>query len=249
MDMNKHRALFPILMIALVALGLGVAGRAEDDDGEGRGRKVQTLEFDAIQLFFELNDTDGDLGLQLNLGAEPWKELTIFDPRGKKILDLEAKGSLREFGLSDLFFESNEPSFDEVSMEEILATFPEGKYEFVGRTIEGDRLLGWASLTHDIPDAPVICSPGDGDTVDPGDVVVSWKEVDAPAGSEIVAYQVIVTNDEDSRFRYDVRVPAGVTSLAVPEEFFEEDTEYELEVLAVEESGNQTISIVFFTTE
>ena len=39
------------------------------------------------------------------------------------------------------------------------------------------------------------------------------------------------------------------TSLGVPEEFFEAGTVYELEVLALEVSGNQTISVGFFTTE
>jgi hypothetical protein len=34
----------------------------------------------------------------------------------------------------------------------------------------------------------------------------------------------------------------------VPAEFFDPDNEYELEVLALEESGNQTISVSFFTT-
>ena len=36
---------------------------------------------------------------------------------------------------------------------------------------------------------------------------------------------------------------------AVPVEFLEPDTVYELEVLALEESGNQTITVGFFKTE
>jgi len=39
-----------------------------------------------------------------------------------------------------------------------------------------------------------------------------------------------------------------VTSLTVPSEFMEPGTEYELEVLALEKSGNQTISVLFFET-
>ena len=48
---------------------------------------------------------------------------------------------------------------------------------------------------------------------------------------------------------YDVHVPADLTALSVPSEFLESDTVYELEVLALEASGNQTISVGFFVTD
>jgi len=241
--MKKCMRLFPLLVTLLVASSLGVVGWAADKG------KPEVLPFDAIDFFFEFNSTDEDLGVQLCLGGDPWKRLKIYAPDGKKILDVECKDSLKEFGLSSFFFESNEPTFDEVSEEDILGLFPEGEYEFVATTIEGDILEGTAELTHDIPGAPVILTPADGDVVDPDDVVVTWSKVTTPAGIKIQSYQVIVTNDEDSAFTYDVRVPADVTSLSVPSEFFAPDTEYELEILAVEESGNQTIALIFFTTE
>jgi hypothetical protein len=70
----------------------------------------------------------------------------------------------------------------------------------------------------------------------------------------ISGYEVIVTKvvEDDphgfSRPTFDVHVPATVNSLSVSEEFLEADTVYELEVLALEESGNQTISVGFFKT-
>ena len=51
-----------------------------------------------------------------------------------------------------------------------------------------------------------------------------------------------------SRPTDDVHVPASVNSLSVPAEFLESNTVYELEVLALEKSGNQTISVGFFNT-
>ncbi len=247
--MIKHVSLLSLLMALLVALSLGVVAWAGDDDDDDGRRRRQTLPFDEIDFFFEFNETDEDLGIQLCLGAAPWKKLKIIDPDGKKILEVRGKGNLKDFGLSSLFFESNEPSFDEMSMEEILDLFPEGEYEFEGRTIEGDKLSGTAMLTHDIPDGPVITAPEEDEVVDPEDVVVEWESVTPPEGTEITSYQIIVTNDDDPRFKYDVRVPADATSLSVPAEFFEPGVEYELEILAVEESGNQTISLLFFTTE
>jgi hypothetical protein len=52
-----------------------------------------------------------------------------------------------------------------------------------------------------------------------------------------------------SRPTYDVHVPADRNTLAVPTEFLESNTQYELEILALEKSGNQTISVLFFETE
>jgi hypothetical protein len=68
-------------------------------------------------------------------------------------------------------------------------------------------------------------------------------------------YQVIITKDvrDDphgfSRPTFDVHVLPSVTSLTVPHEFLEPRTGYELEVLALEISGNQTISVLFFQTQ
>ena len=71
---------------------------------------------------------------------------------------------------------------------------------------------------------------------------------------KITGYEVIVTKEvpDDphgfSRPTYDVHVPARVNALSVPAEFLEPHTVYELEVLALEQSGNQTISVGFFKT-
>jgi hypothetical protein len=46
-----------------------------------------------------------------------------------------------------------------------------------------------------------------------------------------------------------VHVPATQNTLSVPTDFLEPDTIYELEVLALERSGNQTISVGFFKTD
>ena len=43
-------------------------------------------------------------------------------------------------------------------------------------------------------------------------------------------------------------MPADATSLRVPPGFLLPDTEYEWEVLAIEEGGNQTLSSAFFRT-
>lgn len=70
----------------------------------------------------------------------------------------------------------------------------------------------------------------------------------------ITGYEVIITKEvEDdpngySRPTFDVHVPPSANSLSVPVEFLEPGTVYEIEVLALEVSGNQTITVGFFMT-
>ncbi len=101
-------------------------------------------------------------GLQFFLDGEPWRSMTISDPTGRVIVDVDAEGRLKDWGLTELFSESNEPPFDEVPLAEFKERFPEGIYKFVGTTIEGERLVGKARLSHDIPNGPEITSPADG---------------------------------------------------------------------------------------
>ena len=72
-----------------------------------------------------------------------------------------------------------------------------------------------------------------------------------PAGSEIVAYQVIVTQLLDAlpKRTFSVHVPASVTSVTVPSEFLQAGADYEFEVLAIEAGGNQTITSSTFSTQ
>jgi hypothetical protein len=44
-------------------------------------------------------------------------------------------------------------------------------------------------------------------------------------------------------------LPASTTSIKIPKEFFEQGTDYDWEVLAIEESGNQSIMSSSFSTE
>jgi hypothetical protein len=199
------------------------------------------IPFSKAKIIFEFNSTAEDLGIQVTLDGDPWNEIWIKDPKGRTILEVEGSGSLKNFGLTELFAESNEPNFADMSKEEILARFPAGVYRFFGRTVEGDRLVGTATLTHNIPDGPVIVSPAQGAVVDPNATVITWNLVTTPLGINIVGYQIVVDGGNPAR-RFDVTVPATATQVTVPPEFLESGTPYNFEVLAIEESGNQTIT-------
>lgn len=207
------------------------------------------------RLKIEANTTDFDAGIQVFIDADAWKFIEIFDPKGRRIFRSVTKGRLAKQGGTELFLESAEPDFNELPLEDFLKRFPEGEYKFQGFILEGEFLVGKAMLTHNIPDGPVLVSPLEGGPLqDPNNTVLLWEPVSPVNGSPIIAYQVLVVQT-DSPFQaipkitLDIMMPANATSLAVPPGFLLSDIEYEWEVLAIEEGGNQTLSSSFFTTE
>ncbi len=205
------------------------------------------LHFDEAEIFIEINATDGDAGIQVKVDGEDWEKLRILNPAGRLILEVEGEGAIADQGLTELFFESAEPSFDEQTLEELLEMFPEGGYRVLGRTTEGDRIVAVATLTHDIPAQPEVISPEEDDIVDPGNTVIMWNLVEDPRGIEIISYEVIVEREDPLRV-FTVQMPPTATSVSVPPEFMDPGTEYKVEVIAKEDSGNQTITEVAFFT-
>lgn len=217
-------------------------------------KKKDVEELDETRLIIEFNETDEDVGVQFFIDADGWQSLRIFDPAGKEIFDARTKGRLLDQGgVAELFVESDEPTLADLPLDVFLDRFPEGTYTFAGRTVDGVNLTGEAEFSHDIPAGPEITLP-----VVSGDecatnvavpVVVTWNAVTETIDGdpiEIEAYEVIVEGDE---LDFDVVMPAGLgTMLTVPAEALEPGTEYDLEVLAIADNGNQTITETCFVT-
>ena len=104
------------------------------------------------------------------------------------------------------------------------------------------------------PDGRVILETSPANPI--GDLGLGAVFFETVAGEsvDITGYEVIATKvdheDENgfSRPMFDIHLPASTTGITIPEGFFEPGTIYELEVLVLEESGNQTISVGFFST-
>jgi hypothetical protein len=231
------------LLLALLLLGLTASLPATTAGAEGK-----TIPFADARLKIELNATDGDAGLQVFLDGEAWRTVSLYNPAGRKLVEITAKGPLKNYGLTELFSESSEPSFDVFPFKEFKKLFPEGVYTFRGKTIDGKNLLSTARLTHNVPDGPRIVRPRDDAQVSRDHVVVAWKAVRTPPGIDIVGYQVVVTREEPLRV-FSVDLPASARRLPVPAEFLQRGTEYKAEVLAIETSGNQTLTEVAFTVK
>ena len=221
-----------------------------------------TVPLKEAKLNIEHNATDEDTGFQGFLDGEGWQMLEFTNADEDVILTFEAKGSLSDLGLTELFFETVEPENAEVSIEEMLAKLGAGNYTIEGPVIEAGEgvgeTVGTALLTHAIPNGPELQSPGEGDEVDPAlDIVFSWDAVTETIDGDpanIIAYQLIIERVDQphanmiGKIGFSAYVQSDVTSITLPAGFLEPGTEYEWEVLAIEESGNQTLSSSEFST-
>ena len=117
----------------------------------------------------------------------------------------------------------------------------------MGQTVEGEKFESTTAFTHNVPAAPVV-SPEAHSVTDPNNTVISWEPVTSPKGIKIASYQVVVEREDPLRVLDVQNLPPSARQLAIPADFLEYDTPYQFEVLAKEESGNQTITVGFFRT-
>ncbi len=268
--MKRFAILTLVFGLALVSLA-ACGGDSEDEDDEDEqvsGLSAETTlcptssdsaePFEDAEVFIEFNSTDEDLGFHSTFDAEGWAEAVICGPDGTKHFEVKSSGSTEKYGLSELFFEGAEPSLKEQSRDEFLARFPEGEYTIVGESVEGDALMSTATFTHDIPDGPVIISPEEDDVVDLNAVIIAWNPVTSPPGIEIVRYELSFAPEDPEEgdpppaldIDFFLELPSTVTEVQIPPELLMPDTEYVFEVLAIEVSGNKTITeVAFFTAE
>jgi hypothetical protein len=241
MNRDRHIPMLSGFLVAMVFLILSAA------DTEARAKKKGTS-FEVARIFFEYNSTDNDLGVHVFVDGEDWRELEIVNPKGRTIFEVEGKGPYRELGLTELFFEGAEPNLADVPLEELLDLFPEGEYKFIGKVVDGQRITGAAMLRHAIPAGPSNVTAVLGMN---NSLIISWDAVTGPPPGfpnrpiNVVAYQVIVG-------AFQVTVPAAdppqSQSVTVSPEFVAslEEGEHEFEVLAIDASGNQTITETSF---
>ena len=263
-DRDYSRMLGGLVTLAL-AIASSFAWAEHDNDGDDE------IPFDVHEIFFELNYTDEDLGIHASIDGEPWKRLRIKrDDNDRKLLDIRVRSQLRRQGLTELFFESAEPEFDELSPEDFFNRFPAGEYEIEGRTLDGQELESETEITHLVPapaEAALETGGGDFDAAEDCDtpltgilrpVTITWEDVThsidpSDEGFEgfpdqepidVVTYQVVV-EIEDTPFNVSAILSPDARSFDVPAEILdlaesESDGEVKFEILVREESFNQT---------
>ncbi len=229
--MARHMRLFLVVLVAVVALGMGAPGWAAG--------------FSEARIYIEYNSSANDLGFHVSLDGEDWKSLKIVNPAGITIFEVEGRAGYKQLGLTELFFEGAEPSLDDFPLGDLLALFPEGRYKLIGTKVDGGQLLSTATLSHAVPEGPSVSAMVNDDTV-----TISWDEVSVePVGFPhkriaIVGYQVIVGS-------FQVTLPASSREVTVPREYVEslKAGDHDFEVLAIDAGGAQTITEGTFETD
>lgn len=251
--MKSHRSIYGFEFV-LISIGwLIVAGVTSAGE---------PLVLDEHELFFELNDTDGDLGIHASIDGGPYTELEIEDPRGREIMNLRARGRLAKQGMTQFFLESAEPSFDELSPAKFFRRFPEGPYE-----IEVER--GRKEFETTVHLSHVMAAPADGITVSGLDaaedcdaeelpaptqpVRVEWEpvteshpEIGKSGAVEIVRYQFFVEQDD---IKLSMDLPPDVTEFVIPESITEGGGVFKYEIIARTENLNNTAVETCFVIE
>jgi hypothetical protein len=221
------------------------------------------LPFSEARLYFELNHTDGDLGIHGLIDGDAWKSLEIEGPGEQPLMNIWIRGNLRKQGMTEIFFESDEPSFDELTPAAFFNRFPEGVYEIEGITLEDDELEAELRLSHAMPappggikvngknsavncdaaNLPVVTEPV---TLDWNAVTRSHPSVGKPnVNVTVLTYEVVGEIEREGQnpdvLVFSALLPRNVTVFEFPESFTAlADGEMKFEIVTKLTNGNQT---------
>jgi hypothetical protein len=242
------------MLLTVVLLGAGTAWRAG-------AQSENPSRFSEAEIFFELNDTDGDLGIHGSIDGGPWLDLEIEGPGDRQLLNIFSRNRLRTQGMTQLFFESAEPSFDELDPADFFLRFPEGRYTIEGRAQDGGTIESTVVLSHvmanrpenvrlnGVPAAescddplPVVLAPV---TIDWDPVTQSHPEIGKKGSIKIVRYQLFV---EREGVNLSLDLPPTVTAFQIPAGITALGKSFKFEIIARTATGNNTAIESCFVT-
>lgn len=251
---HLHSVTSPLKVLLVALLIAGASGAMSARQGR------RPLRFAEAEIFLELNHTDGDLGLHASIDGETWTNLAIEGPGGRGLLNLLTLGRLRAQGLTQLAFESAEPTFEELDPAVFFRRFPEGRYEIEGTTRDGQEIAGAAVLSHVLAAPPSnvtvsgLAAAENCDAVLPvvsAPVLIKWDpvtsshpEVGKPGPVRIRRYQLFV---EREGLRLALDLPPTVTEFEVPTAITDLGKEFKFEIIARTTTNNNTAIESCFT--
>jgi hypothetical protein len=224
------------MVFALVSVTVSASALA----GHDKHRKAVS-EFENAEIRIEQNATDGDTEVVIFVkgGDDGFKHLSVRAPDRRMVVStFSLDPTIR--GQRELLFESPEPPG-----EAILASYPEGTYVFKGVTHAGERFVGRAHLSHDLPLAALILAPSDGACVPPGPLVIEWSAV--TNAEQIILELENESADPEQSFTFSL--PADATRFELPATLIAPGASYQLGIGTVGENGNIVFVEVGFETE
>jgi len=258
MQMNKFRIDKKLVPLAIGAAAMAMSAQV----GFGQDEEEDEIPFEEARLYFELNHTDGDLGIHGLIDGDAWKSLEIEGPNEQPLMNVWIRNNLRKQGMTEIFFESDEPTFDELSPAAFFKRFPQGVYEIEGITLEGEELEGEVPLSHVMAgppatvkvngiksakncdaELPVVSEPV---TLDWSPVTKSHPSIGTPGVNvQVQQYQVVGEIEREGQtpdvLVFAADLPPNVTAFEFPEDFTGlADGEMKFEIVIKLRNGNQT---------
>jgi hypothetical protein len=245
MSARAHLRLLPLLTIPL-ALGTLATPRAARHEPASQP-------FAVAELFVELNNTDSDLGLHASIDGGAWTSLEVEGPRERQLLGLVSKSRLRSQGLTQLEFESAEPTFEELDPADFFRRFPEGVYTIEGAAQGGGTFESRVPLSHvlaaparatvsglaaaescDAPTLPEVVSPV---LIDWDPVTSSHPEIGRTGPVTISRYQFFV---QQGNTKLSLDLPPTATEFEIPTSITAAGGQFKFEIIARTSTGNNT---------
>ena len=213
-------------------------------NGSARGAEAQPaapVPFPVASVHMEQNVTDGDMEVvfQVKAGQEGLAELSVVSPDGRPVVAFRAPEP-STLGIRQFRFESPEPR----DVKALKAAYPEGVYEFSGKTFSGATLVGKATLSHRLAATTTFVRPAPAaENVLVKDLTISWSAV---AG--VASYQVSIEQGE-MNVRVTALLPGPSTSFAVPPGVLVRGRKYKMAIGTATREGNVSYVETTFTTE
>jgi hypothetical protein len=204
------------------------------------GEPAAAVPFPIAAAHFEQNATDGDMEVvfQVKADKDGLAELNVVSPDGRPVVVFKAP-DVSTLGMRQFRFESPEPPDFEA-----LKAYPEGVYQFSGRTALGANLVGKTTLSHRLPATTTFVAPASAaENVPVKGFVMSWSAV------EDVASYIVKIDQRDLNINFMVRVPASWTAFTLPDGFLARGTKYKLAIGTETREGNVSYIETTFTTE
>jgi hypothetical protein len=217
-----------------------------------QGAFAQEQPLSLAELYFELNNTDGDLGIHGRIGADDWKNLWIEAPNDAVLMQLVARNGIRRQGMSEMVFESAEPKFDELPPAEFFRRFPEGTYDIEALTLDGTALESEVQVSHVMPAPAVALQPTFSSCAAPvaavAPVTIRWNPVTTSHPTigtpgrpvQVRRYELAIERLDDSGMKMLAELPPGVTAFVVPREFTNSPGNLKFQITVKATNGNQT---------
>jgi hypothetical protein len=246
------RVLHPMPVLLLLAIAVAIAIGSPASPISARGNQA-SQPFALAELFVELNDTDGDLGLHAAVDGGTWTSLELDGPRDRAVLAIVSQGRLGSQGLTQLAFESAEPTFEELDPTVFFRRFPEGVYEIEALAQEGGAFESKVRLSHVLAapaeatvsglpaaescDATVLPEVSAPVTIDWEPVTTSHPEIGRTGPVTISRYQFFV---EQGDTKLSVDLPRSITEFEIPTSLTAAGGVFKFEIIARTSTGNNT---------